>query len=150
VPEHDARPLLLEVEEVHLAAEAAVVAALGLLQATSTGKVGTAFKLMKVAGAYWRGDSTKPMLSRIYGSSPWRARTRRPAPPPGSGRGPSRGRGGGGRGARPYMRRRLKGDYAEVNAPQILDKALWETSGHWDWYRRDTAPNSASRSGRSR
>src|SRR5208337_3483410 len=36
---------------------------------TSTGKVGEAFKLMKVAGAYWRGDSTKPMLSRIYGAA---------------------------------------------------------------------------------
>ena len=36
---------------------------------TSTGKVGDAFKLMKVAGAYWRGDSTKPMLSRIYGTA---------------------------------------------------------------------------------
>src|SRR5260370_10890766 len=36
---------------------------------TSTGKVGDAFKLMKVAGAYWRGDSTKPMLSRIYGAA---------------------------------------------------------------------------------
>src|SRR5918994_1400570 len=33
-----------------------------------------------------------------------------------------------------YMRRRLKGTYQEVNAPQILDKALWETSGHWGWY----------------
>src|SRR5271163_227153 len=36
---------------------------------TSTGKIGDAFKLMKVAGAYWRGDSTKPMLSRIYGTA---------------------------------------------------------------------------------
>ncbi|THD45640.1 MAG: threonine--tRNA ligase, partial [Bradyrhizobium sp.] len=36
---------------------------------TSTGKVGDAFKLMKVAGAYWRGDSSKPMLSRIYGTA---------------------------------------------------------------------------------
>ena len=35
---------------------------------TSTGKVGDAFRLMKVAGAYWRGDSTRPMLSRIYGT----------------------------------------------------------------------------------
>ena len=35
----------------------------------STGKVGTAFKLMKVAGAYWRGDATKPMLTRIYGTA---------------------------------------------------------------------------------
>src|SRR5271169_6037792 len=36
---------------------------------TSTGKIGDAFKLMKVAGAYWRGDSTKRMLSRIYGTA---------------------------------------------------------------------------------
>ena len=36
-----------------------------------------------------------------------------------------------------YMRRRLTGDYEEVNAPQILDKALWETSGHWEWYREN-------------
>ena len=35
------------------------------------------------------------------------------------------------------MRRRLAGDYSEVNAPQILDKSLWETSGHWDWYREN-------------
>ena len=35
-----------------------------------------------------------------------------------------------------YMRRRLsKLDYQEVNAPQVLDKSLWETSGHWGWYR---------------
>src|ERR1700693_4510972 len=36
---------------------------------TSTGKVGDAFQLMKVAGAYWRGDSNKPMLSRIYATA---------------------------------------------------------------------------------
>ena len=35
----------------------------------STGRIGKAFKLMKVAGAYWRGDSTKPMLTRIYGTA---------------------------------------------------------------------------------
>jgi threonyl-tRNA synthetase len=35
------------------------------------------------------------------------------------------------------MRRRLKEDYQEVNAPQILDKSLWETSGHWGWYREN-------------
>ena len=34
-----------------------------------------------------------------------------------------------------YMRRRLDGDYEEVNAPQMLDKSLWETSGHWGWFR---------------
>ena len=36
-----------------------------------------------------------------------------------------------------YMRRRLAGDYDEVNAPQLLDKSLWETSGHWDWFREN-------------
>src|SRR5580692_945689 len=36
---------------------------------TSTGKIGDAFRLMKVAGAYWRGDSNKPMLSRIYATA---------------------------------------------------------------------------------
>src|SRR5690606_7640841 len=36
---------------------------------TSTGKVGNAFKLMKVAGAYWRGDSNNPQLQRIYGTA---------------------------------------------------------------------------------
>ena len=35
------------------------------------------------------------------------------------------------------MRRRLKGDYQEVNAPQMLDKSLWETSGHWGWFREN-------------
>src|SRR6266581_535368 len=36
---------------------------------SSTGKIGNAFKLMKVAGAYWRGDSNNPMLTRIYGTA---------------------------------------------------------------------------------
>jgi threonyl-tRNA synthetase len=35
------------------------------------------------------------------------------------------------------MRRRLRGDYQEVNAPQLLDKSLWETSGHWGWFREN-------------
>ncbi|MFX8262579.1 threonine--tRNA ligase, partial [Acinetobacter baumannii] len=39
--------------------------------AMTTGKVGQGFKLMKVAGAYWRGDSRNPMLQRIYGTA-WR------------------------------------------------------------------------------
>jgi len=129
---------------------------------TSVGKVGTAFKLMKVAGAYWRGDSNNPMLTRIYGTAfakqddldgylhqieeaekrdhrklgreldlfhfqeegPgvvfWHAKgwTIFQA-------------------LIAYMRRRLAGDYSEVNAPQILDKSLWETSGHWEWYREN-------------
>jgi threonyl-tRNA synthetase len=36
-----------------------------------------------------------------------------------------------------YMRRRLRGTYDEVNAPQVLDKSLWETSGHWGWYQEN-------------
>ena len=36
-----------------------------------------------------------------------------------------------------YMRRRIRNDYEEVNAPQILDRALWEASGHWGWYREN-------------
>ncbi len=126
---------------------------------TSTGKIGTAFKLMKVAGAYWRGDSTKPMLQRIYATAfakqdeldtylkqleeAERRDHRRlgremdlfhfqeEAPgaifwhPKGWTLFQS---------LVSYMRRRLAGDYQEVNAPQVMDKALWETSGHWGWY----------------
>ncbi len=129
---------------------------------TSTGKVGNAFKLMKVAGAYWRGDNNNPMLTRIYGTAfakqeeldfylkqieEAEKRDHRKL-----------GReldlfhfqeeGPGVVFWHPkgwtifqaliaYMRRRLTGDYDEVNAPQILDKVLWETSGHWDWYREN-------------
>jgi threonyl-tRNA synthetase len=126
----------------------------------STGQIGTAFKLMKVAGAYWRGDSNNPMLTRIYGTA-WRraGRTRqlpayagrsREARPPPLGREMDlfhfQEEGPGvvfwhGKGWRvfqtlvAYMRRRLAGTYQEVNAPQVLDKSLWETSGHWGWYR---------------
>jgi threonyl-tRNA synthetase len=129
---------------------------------TSTGKVGDAFKLMKVAGAYWRGDSKRPMLSRIYATAfakkddldayvrqleEAEKRDHRKL-------------------AREmdlfhfqeegpgtvfwhpkgwtlfqtliaYMRRRLAGDYQEVSAPQVLDKHLWEISGHWGWYREN-------------
>jgi threonyl-tRNA synthetase len=129
---------------------------------TSTGKIGSAFKLMKVAGAYWRGDSNNAMLTRIYATA-WanqedldtyirqleeaEKRDHRRL-----------GRemdlfhfqeeGPGVVFWHPkgwtvfqelisYMRRRLKGTYQEVNAPQILDKALWETSGHWGWYREN-------------
>ncbi|UHC19320.1 threonine--tRNA ligase [Methylobacterium currus] len=129
---------------------------------TSTGKVGTAFKLMKVAGAYWRGDSTKPMLSRIYGTA-WANQADLDAYLNRLAEAERRDHRKLGReidlfhfqeegpgvvfwhpkgwtlfqSLIAYMRRRLKGDYQEVNAPQILDKALWETSGHWDWYREN-------------
>ncbi|PSH63125.1 MULTISPECIES: threonine--tRNA ligase [Phyllobacterium] len=127
----------------------------------STGQIGNSFKLMKVAGAYWRGDSNNPMLSRIYGTAftndadlqsylhmleeaekrdhrrlgremdlfhfqeegPgvvfWHPKGWRMFQSLVS-----------------YMRRRLDSHgYSEVNAPQVLDKSLWETSGHWGWYR---------------
>jgi threonyl-tRNA synthetase len=129
---------------------------------TSTGKIGDAFKLMKVAGAYWRGDSSRPMLSRIYATAfatkpeldsylhqleeaekrDHRRLAREMDLFHFQEEGP---------GAifwHPkgwtlfqtlisYMRRRLAVDYQEVNAPQVLDKHLWEVSGHWGWYREN-------------
>ena len=129
---------------------------------TSTGKVGAAFKLMKVAGAYWRGDANNPMLTRIYGTA-WasqgdldaylhrleeaeRRDHRRLGKEMDLFHFQEEGPGVVFWHAKgwtifqeliAYMRRRLKGDYAEVNAPQILDKSLWETSGHWGWYREN-------------
>ncbi len=129
---------------------------------TSTGKVGTAFKLMKVAGAYWRGDANNPMLTRIYGTA-WGSQAdldaylhrleeaerrdhRRLGKEMDLFHFQEEGPGVVFWHAKgwtvfqeliAYMRRRLRGDYQEVNAPQILDKALWETSGHWGWYREN-------------
>ncbi|UVC11118.1 threonine--tRNA ligase [Rhizobium sp. TH2] len=126
----------------------------------STGQIGNAFKLMKVAGAYWRGDSNNAMLTRIYGTA-WAEQSELDAYLHKLAEAEKRdhrklGRemdlfhfqeeGPGvvfwhGKGWRmfqsltAYMRRRLAADYQEVNAPQVLDKSLWETSGHWGWYR---------------
>src|ERR1700726_739960 len=127
---------------------------------TSTGKIGDAFKLMKVAGAYWRGDSNRPMLSRIYATA-FANRQELDAHLHQLEEAEKRdhrklGRemdlfhfqeeGPGSIFWHPkgwslfqtlvaYMRRRLPADYQEVNAPQVLDKHLWEISGHWGWYR---------------
>jgi threonyl-tRNA synthetase len=126
---------------------------------TSTGKVGNAFKLMKVAGAYWRGDSNNPMLTRIYGTAFARQEEldahlkqieeaeKRDHRKLGremdlfhfqdEGPGTVFWHAKGWtmfQQLTAYMRRRLRGDYDEVNAPQLLDKSLWETSGHWGWY----------------
>src|SRR6266566_4098454 len=129
---------------------------------TSTGKVGNAFKLMKVAGAYWRGDSSREMLSRIYGAA-FANKEELDAYLKQIEEAEKRDHRRLGRemdlfhfqeegpgvvfwhakgwtvfqALIAYMRRRLTGDYSEVNAPQILDKALWETSGHWEWYREN-------------
>jgi threonyl-tRNA synthetase len=129
---------------------------------TSVGKVGTAFKLMKVAGAYWRGDSNNPMLTRIYGTAfakPEELEAYLKQIEEAEKRDHRRlGRemdlfhfqdeGPGtvfwhSKGWTmfqqliSYMRRRLRRDYEEVNAPQVLDKSLWETSGHWGWYQEN-------------
>ena len=129
---------------------------------TSTGKIGDAFKLMKVAGAYWRGDSRNPMLTRIYGTA-FAKREDLEAYLKQMEEAEKRDHRRLGREMDlfhfqeegpgvvfwhakgwtlfqqliAYMRRRLARDYQEVNAPQILDKSLWETSGHWDWYREN-------------
>ena len=126
----------------------------------TTGDIGNAFKLMSVAGAYWRGDSNNAMLTRIYGTA-WHSEDELKAylhMLEEAGKRDHRKLGremdlfhfqeeGPGvvfwhaKGWRvfqslvSYMRRRLAGTYEEVNAPQVLDKSLWETSGHWGWYR---------------
>ena len=127
----------------------------------STGKL-KVFKLMKVAGAYWRGDSNNPMLTRIYGTA-WATQEeldqylhmleeaekrdhRRLGREMDLFHFQEEGPGvvfWHAKGWKmfqnliSYMRRRLGDDYQEVNAPQVLDKSLWETSGHWGWYQEN-------------
>ena len=128
----------------------------------TTGQIGDAFKLTKVAGAYWRGDSTKPMLTRIYGTAFAKGEElaaylhmleeaekrdhRRLGREMDLFHFQEEGPGvvfWHGKGWTmfqqivSYMRRRLRGSYDEVNAPQLLDKSLWETSGHWNWFREN-------------
>jgi len=127
---------------------------------SSTGKIGKYFKLTKVSGAYWRGDSNNEMLQRIYGTS-WASqkhldeylkrieeaekRDHRKLgkemdlfhfreESPGSVFWHEKG-------WKlfqklvAYMRsRQEKAGYKEVNTPEILDRALWEKSGHWEKY----------------
>jgi len=127
----------------------------------STGDIGMAFKLMKVAGAYWRGDHTKPMLSRIYGTA-WRDQKELDAYLKMLEEAEKRDHRRIGkdmglfhlqeeatgsvfwhpkgwklyRTAEAYMRRRLDlNGYQEVKTPQLVDRALWEASGHWEKYR---------------
>ncbi len=124
----------------------------------STKQIGKAFKLMKVAGAYWRGDSSNTMLTRIYGTA-WASEKdleqhllqieeaekrdhrklgremdlfhfQEEAPgavfwhPKGWTLFQS---------LINYMRNRQdKAGYVETNTPDMMDKSLWETSGHWD------------------
>jgi threonyl-tRNA synthetase len=126
----------------------------------STGKLG-AFKLMKVAGAYWRGDSRNEMLQRIYGTA-WANEkdlkaylTRLEEAEKRDHRRLGRELGlfhtqeeavGSvfwhpkgytlWRTIERYMRERLEqSGYVEVKTPQLLDRSLWEKSGHWENYR---------------
>ncbi|MGE5511610.1 MAG: threonine--tRNA ligase [Bacteroidota bacterium] len=130
---------------------------------TSTGQVGNAFKLTKIAGSYWRGDSNNPQLQRIYGTA-WASDADLAAYLKQIEEAEKRDHRKLGRemdlfhfqeegpgvvfwhpkgwelfqNLVAYMRRRQNAaGYREVNAPQILDKSLWETSGHWDWYREN-------------
>ena len=127
----------------------------------ATGDVGSAFKLMKVAGAYWRGDHRNAMLSRIYGTA-WRDQKELDAYlhmlEEAERRDHRRiGRDMGlfhiqeaavgsifwhpkgwklYRTAEDYMRRRLDAaGYQEVRTPQLVDRSLWEASGHWEKFR---------------
>lgn len=124
----------------------------------STGKLGTAFKLMKLAGAYWRGDSRNEMLQRIYGTA-WatdkdladylhrleeaeRRDHRRLGREMGLFHMQEEAAGSifwhpkGWtlyRTVENYIRARLDdADYVEVKTPMLVDRALWEASGHWE------------------
>lgn len=128
-----------------------------------TGILGKAFKLTKVAAAYWRGDSTKESLQRVYGTAFFNEKDMKAyftmleeaekrdhrrlgkemdlfhfeeyAP--------------GDVFWHPrgwtffqtlidYMRKRQKAvGYVEINTPQLMNRVLWETSGHWDWYKEN-------------
>jgi threonyl-tRNA synthetase len=125
---------------------------------TSTGKLGTAFKLLKVAGAYWRGDHRNPMLQRIYGTA-WRDQAELDAHLHQLEEAEKRDHRKLSRdmdlfhfqeeapGAvfwHPkgwtlfqtlidYMRQRqARAGYVEINTPDIMDRSLWEQSGHWE------------------
>ncbi|MEH6753871.1 MAG: threonine--tRNA ligase [Alphaproteobacteria bacterium] len=127
----------------------------------STGKLPKAFKLMRVAGAYWRGDAANPQLQRIYGTA-WRNEKELKAHLLMIEEAEKRDHRRIGREmnlfhiqeeavgsvfwhangwtlyrvAEDYMRSRLDdAGYIEVKTPQLVDRALWERSGHWEKFR---------------
>jgi threonyl-tRNA synthetase len=126
-----------------------------------TGDIGGAFKLMKVAGAYWRGDHRNAMLSRIYGTA-WRDQKELDAYLTMLEEAEKRDHRRIGKDmglfhmqeeavgsvfwhpkgwklyltTEAYMRRRLdEAGYLEVKTPQLVDRKLWEASGHWEKFR---------------
>jgi len=127
----------------------------------STGKIGKAFKLMKLAGAYWRGDSNNAMLQRVYGTA-WADKKqlkqhllmleeaekrdhRRLGKEMALFHQQEQAAGSVFwhpkgwqlyRTVQNYMRERLEAaGYVEVNTPQMVDRSLWEDSGHWEKFR---------------
>ena len=129
----------------------------------STGYVGKAFKLMKLAGAYWRGDSNNQMLQRVYGTA-WRTDKELEAYLSMLEEAEKRDHRRIGREMdlfhqqeqatgsvfwhpkgwvlyrtiQTYMRNRLEASgYVEVNTPQMVDRSLWEDSGHWEKFREN-------------
>src|SRR5438132_5015904 len=128
---------------------------------TSTGKIGNAFKLMKVAGAYWRGDSNNPMLTRIYGTA-FAKQEQLDAHLKQIEEAEKRDHRKLGRGMdlfhfqeeapgsvcwhpkgwtlfqtlEQYIRRRqAETGYVEVNSPELMDSSLWVASGHMEKFR---------------
>ncbi len=124
----------------------------------STGKLPKAFKLMKLAGAYWRGDSANPMLQRIYGTA-WRDKKELKAYLHRLEEAEKRDHRKIGKAldlfhsqdeapgmvfwhnrgwtiylaVQQYIRDKLRDHgYEEVHTPQVIDRSLWEKSGHWD------------------
>ena len=127
----------------------------------STGKLPKAFKLMKLAGAYWRGDARNPQLQRIYGTV-WRDEKELKAYLTLLDEAEKRDHRRLGREmdlfhiqeeavgsvfwhpkgwtlyrvCETYIRRRLEAaGYVEVKTPQMIDRKLWERSGHWEKFR---------------
>lgn len=127
----------------------------------STARLGHAFKLTKLAGAYWRGDSRNPMLQRVYGTC-WRTDKELKAYLTMLEEAEKRDHRRLGRemslfhmqeeapgmafwhpkgwtfylALERYMRQRLDAaGYREVKTPQLVDRKLWEASGHWEKFR---------------
>lgn len=124
----------------------------------STGKLGKGFKLMKVAGAYWRGDSDNVMLTRVYGTA-WPDKKQLNAYLHQLEEAEKRDHRKLGKrlgffhmqeeapgmvfwhqkgwsiylAVQDYIRAKLREhDYQEIHTPSIVDRSLWEKSGHWD------------------
>ena len=129
----------------------------------STGKIGQAFKLTKIAGSYWRGDAKNAQLQRIYGTA-WRDDKELKAYLRRIEEAEKRDHRKLGREMdlfhlqeeaqgsvfwhpngfilynqmESYIRRKLqKADYVEVKTPQLLDSKFWEQSGHWSKFREN-------------